>query len=56
MKTWQFWVIVLVFIFVVVPLIYFAVIAKNVAKVIDNDAALDKALSGPTAGAFLPVN
>ena len=35
MKTWQFWVLVLVFIFVVVPLIYFAVIAKNVAKVVD---------------------
>lgn len=56
MKTWQFWVIILVFVLVVIPFLYFAVIAKNVAKVVDNDAELNKALSGPTAGAFLPVN
>jgi heme/copper-type cytochrome/quinol oxidase subunit 2 len=35
MKSWQFWVIILVFIFVVVPLIYFAVVARNVAKVVE---------------------
>jgi heme/copper-type cytochrome/quinol oxidase subunit 2 len=33
MKTWQFWVIVLVFVLVVIPFLYFAVVAKNVAKV-----------------------
>jgi len=33
MKTWQFWVIILVVVFVIVPLVYFAVIAKNVAIV-----------------------
>ena len=35
MKTWMFWVIVLVFVFVVVPLIYFAIVAKNVSKVVE---------------------
>lgn len=37
MKTWMFWVIILVFVFVVVPLIYFGIIAKNVANVAASD-------------------
>lgn len=33
MKTWQFWVIILVFVLVVIPFLYFAVVAKSVANV-----------------------
>ncbi len=33
MKAWQFWVIILVVIFVVVPIIYFAIIANSVTKI-----------------------
>lgn len=36
MKTWQFWVIVLVVIFVIVPLVYFAIVAKSVVKVAES--------------------
>ena len=39
MKTWMVWVILLVFIFVVVPLIYFAIVAKNVSKVVETGIA-----------------
>ena len=39
MKTWMFWVILLVFVFVVVPLIYFAIVAKNVSKVVETGVA-----------------
>lgn len=39
MKTWMFWVIILVFIFVVIPLIYFAIVAKAVTKIADDSPA-----------------
>ena len=38
MKTWMFWVLLLVFVFVVVPLIYFAIVAKSVVKVKKSDS------------------
>lgn len=33
MKTWQFWVIVAIFVLVIVPLIYFAIVAKSVRSI-----------------------
>jgi len=38
MKTWQFWVIILIFTFVVIPLIYFAIVAKSVTKIATSDS------------------
>lgn len=40
MKTWQFWVIVLLVILVVVPLIYYAITANTLAKVVKDNPQL----------------
>ena len=48
MKTWQFWVIVLLVIFVVVPLIYYAITANTLGKVVaQNPQLLEDKCSGP---------
>lgn len=33
MKTWMFWVVILVFVFVIVPLIYFGITASTVKSI-----------------------
>lgn len=55
MKTWQFWVIILVFVLVVIPFLYFAVIAKNVAKVVDNSNSFDSNLMNSNTGVIQPI-
>lgn len=45
MKTWQFWVIILVVVLVIVPLIYFAIVAKSVTEV-EKSAVNASILSG----------
>ena len=37
MKTWVIVLLSLIFVFVVVPLIYFAIVAKTAVKIVNND-------------------